>query len=51
MRQAALLHKVPYYTTISEALAATEGIAAYLSGDLQVRPLQEYFSTPPQNAA
>lgn len=51
MRQAALLHKVPYYTTLSEALAASEGIQAYLSGDLQVRPLQEYFSTPPKNAA
>jgi carbamoyl-phosphate synthase large subunit len=51
MRQAALLHKVPYYTTISEALAAAEGIKAYLSGDLQVRPLQDYFSTPPRDAA
>ena len=34
-RRAALLHKVPYYTTLAGAMAAAEGIKAYLGGDLQ----------------
>ncbi len=44
LRRAALLHKVPYYTTLAGAMAATEGIKAYLEGDLKVRALQEYFA-------
>jgi carbamoyl-phosphate synthase large subunit len=44
MRHAALLHKVPYYTTLSGAVAAAQGIKAYLGGDLEVRALQSYFS-------
>jgi len=44
LRRAALLHKVPYYTTLSGALAAAKGIRAYLGGDLEVRTLQGYFS-------
>jgi carbamoyl-phosphate synthase large subunit len=44
LRQAALLHKIPYYTTLAGAIAAAEGIKAYLSGDLEVRALQEYFA-------
>ena len=40
---AALLHKVPYYTTLSGAVAAAQGIRARLEGDLQVRALQSYF--------
>jgi carbamoyl-phosphate synthase large subunit len=44
LRRAALLHKVPYYTTLAGAIAAAEGIQAYLGGDLEVRPLQDYFS-------
>jgi carbamoyl-phosphate synthase large subunit len=43
LRRAALLHKVPYYTTLSGAVAAAQGIRAYLGGDLEVRPLQSYF--------
>ncbi len=43
LRRAALLHKVPYYTTLSGAVAAAQGIKAYLGGDLQVRALQSYF--------
>ena len=43
LRRAALLQKVPYYTTIAGAVAAAEGIKAYLAGDLEVRALQEYF--------
>lgn len=43
LRRAALLHKVPYYTTLSGAVAAAQGINAYLGGDLEVRTLQSYF--------
>ncbi|HEY1541983.1 MAG TPA: carbamoyl phosphate synthase large subunit, partial [Xanthobacteraceae bacterium] len=45
LRRAALLHKVPYYTTLSGAVAAAQGIKAYLGGDLEVRALQSYFAT------
>jgi carbamoyl-phosphate synthase large subunit len=45
LRRAALLHKVPYYTTLSGAVAAAQGITGYLGGDLQVRSLQSYFSS------
>ncbi len=44
LRSAALLHKVPYYTTLSGAVAAAQGIKAFLAGDLEVRALQSYFS-------
>jgi carbamoyl-phosphate synthase large subunit len=44
LRQAALLHKVPYYTTLAGAEAVARGIEAYLAGELEVRPLQSYFS-------
>jgi carbamoyl-phosphate synthase large subunit len=43
LRQAALLHKVPYYTTLAGAEAVARGIEAYLAGELEVRPLQSYF--------
>ena len=43
LRRAALLPKVPYYTTLSGAIAAARGIKAYLGGDLEVRALQSYF--------
>jgi carbamoyl-phosphate synthase large subunit len=45
LRRAALLHKVPYYTTLSGAVAAAQGIQAYLKGDLEVCALQHYFAT------
>jgi carbamoyl-phosphate synthase large subunit len=44
LRRAALLHKVPYYTTLSGAVAAAQGIQAYLKGDLEVCALQHYFA-------
>jgi carbamoyl-phosphate synthase large subunit len=44
LRREALLHKVPYYTTLSGAVAAALGIKAYLAGDLEVRALQSYFN-------
>jgi carbamoyl-phosphate synthase large subunit len=43
IRRTALLRKLPYYTTVSGALAAVEGIVAYQQGNLSVRPLQDYF--------
>ena len=43
LRHAALLGKVPYYTTLAGAAAATRGIEAYLVGNLEVKPLQSYF--------
>ena len=44
LRRAALLHKVPYYTTLSGAIAAARGIRGYIGGDLEVRALQDYFT-------
>jgi carbamoyl-phosphate synthase large subunit len=44
LRRAALLHKVPYYTTLSGAIAAAQGVKAYREGDLKVRSLQDYFA-------
>jgi carbamoyl-phosphate synthase large subunit len=44
LRRAALLHKVPYYTTLAGAVAASQGIRAYVAGDLEVRALQDYFA-------
>jgi carbamoyl-phosphate synthase large subunit len=44
LRQEALLHKVPYYTTLAGAAAAAQGIRAFVSGDLEVRALQDYFA-------
>jgi carbamoyl-phosphate synthase large subunit len=43
LRRTALLHKIPYDTTVSGALAAAEGIEAMGTGDLEVCPLQAYF--------
>jgi carbamoyl-phosphate synthase large subunit len=44
IRRTALMGKIPYYTTIPGAIAATEGIIAYRDGNLTVRPLQDYFA-------
>jgi len=45
LRRTALLHKVPYYTTIAGAVAVSLGIEAHRSGTLEVRPLQAYFAS------
>jgi len=45
LRRAALLQKTPYYTTLSGAIAAVEGIKAYSTGELEVRALQDYFAS------
>ncbi|RIY02059.1 carbamoyl-phosphate synthase large subunit [Aureimonas flava] len=44
LRRAALMHKVPYYTTLAGMEAAAEAIAALKAGNLEVRSLQSYFS-------
>lgn len=45
IRQAAIKYKVPYLTTTSAALAASEGIAAAMSGKGEVRSLQSYHAS------
>ena len=45
LRRAALLQKAPYYTTLAGAVAAAEGVRAYVGGDLEVRALQDYFAS------
>jgi carbamoyl-phosphate synthase large subunit len=42
LRRAALMLKIPYYTTAAGALAAAHAIAAQAAGGLEVRPLQSY---------
>jgi carbamoyl-phosphate synthase large subunit len=44
LRRAALLQKTPYYTTISGAIAAADGIRAVASGELEVKALQDYLA-------
>jgi len=43
LRRAALMQKLPYYTTMAGALAASKAIAALKAGNLEVKALQEYF--------
>ncbi len=42
IRRTALQMKVPYYTTIAGAAAATQAIAALREGSLEVASLQSY---------
>ena len=42
IRKTALKYDIPCITTLSGAMAAVEGIAAYKAGDLGVRSLQDY---------
>ena len=44
LRRAALMQKVPYYTTLAGATAVAEAIIALKAGNLEVRPLQSYFA-------
>jgi len=43
LRRAALLNRIPYYTTISGARATVQAIAGMASGGLEVAALQTYF--------
>ena len=44
LRRAALMQKVPYYTTMTGAVAAVGAITALRAGNLEVKPLQDYFT-------
>ncbi|MEO1019681.1 MAG: carbamoyl-phosphate synthase large subunit, partial [Pseudomonadota bacterium] len=44
LRRAALMAKLPYYTTLAAARAVVQAIQQLKSGDLEVTPLQSYFS-------
>jgi carbamoyl-phosphate synthase large subunit len=44
IRRTALVYRIPYFTTLSGAMAAALAIEAMLKGQIEVRPLQEYYS-------
>ena len=44
IRRTALIHHIPYFTTLSGARAAARAIESMLKGQVEVRPLQEYYS-------
>jgi carbamoyl-phosphate synthase large subunit len=44
IRKAAIKYKVPYITTLSAAIAAVKGMAAYRKGETGVRSLQSYHA-------
>jgi carbamoyl-phosphate synthase large subunit len=46
LRRSALVRKIPYYTTVAGAKAAVEAISAMRAGELEVAPLQSYFTLP-----
>jgi carbamoyl-phosphate synthase large subunit len=43
LRRAALIHKVPYYTTVAGARAVVQAMTAAAARDLAVAPLQSYY--------
>ena len=44
IRRTALLHHIPYYTTLAGAIAVTRAIRALKAGTLRVAPLQSYVT-------
>jgi len=44
LRQTALTHNIPYYTTVEGARAAVQAMKALRAGRLEVTPLQSYLS-------
>ena len=44
LRRTALIHRIPYYTTVAGCGAAVEAIEALKAGPLDVAPLQSYFN-------
>ncbi|OQZ04931.1 MAG: carbamoyl phosphate synthase large subunit [Candidatus Brocadia sp. UTAMX1] len=44
IRRTALVHRVPYFTTLAGATAATRAIEALKDGNLDVKPMQEYYT-------
>ncbi|HWA90646.1 MAG TPA: carbamoyl-phosphate synthase large subunit [Rhizomicrobium sp.] len=51
IRRTCVTMKVPYYTTMASAVAATQAIAALRAGSLEVAPLQSYTTAPPLPSA
>ncbi|KKO21151.1 MAG: carbamoyl-phosphate synthase large subunit [Candidatus Brocadia sp.] len=45
IRRTALVHRVPYYTTLAGAIAAAKAIEAMKDGSLDVKPIQEYYGS------
>ncbi|HEX6115105.1 MAG TPA: carbamoyl-phosphate synthase large subunit, partial [Geminicoccaceae bacterium] len=43
LRRAALMHKIPYYTTLAGARAVVQAMTAPTARDLAVAPLQSYY--------
>jgi carbamoyl-phosphate synthase large subunit len=46
IRRTALLHHIPYYTTVAGAVAVTRAIRALKEGTLRVAPLQSFVTHP-----
>ncbi len=46
LRRGALMHGLPYYTTVEGALGATHALEALARGPMPVKPLQDYLGTP-----
>jgi carbamoyl-phosphate synthase large subunit len=46
IRRTALLHHIPYYTTLAGAVAVTRAIKALRAGTLRVAPLQSFVTHP-----
>ena len=44
IRRTSLLYHIPYYTTVTGALAVTQAIKAMRAGILEVAPLQQYIA-------
>ena len=44
LRRAALMNKVPYFTTVAGAVAASEAIETLDAGEMTVKPLQDNFA-------
>ena len=45
LRRTALMHSIPYFTTLAGARAAVTAITALKEGPLEVAPLQSYFTS------
>ncbi len=45
IRASALAEKIPYYTTAAASLAAAQAIALVDASQLEVRSLQDYYSS------
>ena len=46
IRRTALNNRIPYYTTVAGAVAATQAISALKSDSIEVAPLQSYLRAP-----